>query len=360
MIASSCKFESLASKDTFNASVRHVKATVGFAERVASGENLADAINAMVDDRSVSGDEILPFVSMLLTDKFGYYSVAKNAGATMVDLSGVQAAVSGWNAFDIVVVYHHPDLGVMAVNPKNPVDIGRIDRINKSELLVAYLGCFGKAFDASLAAKAGETLIALLEGSSPKDTAAFSKGSCAYKPPKAAVAEKPGKAPKASPKKKGKAAEPSAPAKSKAAPSAKVEAAAAVQAQAVVKAAAPVAPKPAAGPKPGSRMTPMYGVLVTNELFHNGNVEAWKRIIDSFKVKHPDLDVLVYYDGERIVNLNALFKWGKVKHGSVIQFAVAGENICDVAKLQRYLAQGASPMFEAFLRGPVNGVLALF
>ena len=112
--------------------------------------------------------------------------------------------------------------------------------------------------------------------------------------------------------------------------------------------------------KPGSRMTPMYSVVVQNELFHNGNVEAWKRIIASYNMKNPDLEVLVYYDGERITNLNALFKWGKVKHGSTIQFAVAGEDIKDVAKLQRYLAQGASPMFEAFLRGPVNAVLPLF
>ena len=107
-------------------------------------------------------------------------------------------------------------------------------------------------------------------------------------------------------------------------------------------------------------MTPMYGVPVTNELFHNGNVEAWKRIIESYKAKHAGLEVLVYYDGERITNLNALFKWGKVKHGSMIQFAVAGEDVTDVAKLQRYLRQGASNMFEAFLRGPVNGVLSLF
>ena len=154
----------------------------------------------------------------------------------------------------------------------------------------------------------------------------------------------------------GKATKPKAAAKAKA-PDDKSKAA--VAGSAVPPWSSPV-PKLPAGPKPGSRMTPMYSVNVTNELFHNGNVEAWKRIIDSYKMKHPDLDVLVYYDGERITNLNALFKWGKVKHGSVIQFAVAGENICDVAKLQRYLAQGASPMFEAFLRGPVNGVLSLF
>ena len=107
-------------------------------------------------------------------------------------------------------------------------------------------------------------------------------------------------------------------------------------------------------------MTPMYNVLVTNELFHNGNVEAWKRIIASYTTKHPGLQVLVYYDGERIMDINALFKWGKVKHGSKIKFAIAGEDISDVAKLQRYLAQGASHLYEAFLKGPVNSVMALF
>jgi hypothetical protein len=104
----------------------------------------------------------------------------------------------------------------------------------------------------------------------------------------------------------------------------------------------------------------MYAVLVTNELFHNGNVEAWKKIIESFTTKHPDLQVYVYYDGERIINLNSLFKWGKVKRGTCIEFKVVGENIVDVAKLQRYLRQGASHMFEAFLKFPVNAIPALF
>jgi len=101
-------------------------------------------------------------------------------------------------------------------------------------------------------------------------------------------------------------------------------------------------------------------VVVQNELFHNGNVEAWKRIIDSYKTKHPTLEVYIYYDGERILNINSLFKWGKVKHGSSIQFAVAGSDIKDVAKLQRYLIQGASHQFEAFLHGPVSTALKLF
>ncbi|MDR2900551.1 MAG: hypothetical protein LBV20_03400, partial [Treponema sp.] len=117
---------------------------------------------------------------------------------------------------------------------------------------------------------------------------------------------------------------------------------------------------PAASPRGPVRMTPMYSVIVQNELFHNGNVEAWKKIIASYKAKYPELEVYIYYDGERIMDINSLFKWGKVKHGSAINFAVAGNDIKDVAKLQRYLSQGASHLFESFLHGPVNTVLRLF
>jgi hypothetical protein len=119
-----------------------------------------------------------------------------------------------------------------------------------------------------------------------------------------------------------------------------------------------VAAVPAAGQK--RRMTPMYSIPVTNELFHNGNVEAWKKVIQSYNGKYPGLEVFIFYEGERIHDINTLFKWGKVKHGSMIMIAVAGDEIKDVAKLQRYLKQGASPAFEAFLRFPVNTVLNLF
>jgi hypothetical protein len=107
-------------------------------------------------------------------------------------------------------------------------------------------------------------------------------------------------------------------------------------------------------------MTPMYSVVVANELFHNGNVEAWKRIVASYAAKYPALQVYIYYEGERILDINSLFKWGKVKHGSSIQLAVSGNDIKDVAKLQRYLIQGASKQYEAFLHGQVNTVLKLF
>ena len=107
-------------------------------------------------------------------------------------------------------------------------------------------------------------------------------------------------------------------------------------------------------------MSQLVSVPVSNELFHNGNVEAWKRIIRSYTARYPNSEVMIFYDGERIVDINTLFKWGKVKHGSSIQFAVSAEEIKDLSKLSKYFKQGASPMFEAFLRGSPDTVLNLF
>jgi len=346
-------FEGLADRENFNASVRHIKTVIGAIEDVGAKDNLADVIEGLMEEKSLAKEDLLPVVSMVLGSKYHYKAVSSNLFQVAPDLSAISEETKGWNGVDLVAVYHHPDLGPVAINPKNPASVAKIDRLTRSELLVVWAGRFSKEGDPDVLEDAANAVIDLFSGRKPKVKPAVLKGDCAYRAPKAA---------REAPAKEQKVKVPAAP---KAA-AAKVKAAAKAG---TVKAAAPVAaPEPELKPavqaeravKPGSRMTPMYSVVVTNELFHNGNVEAWKRVIASYNLKNPDLEVLVYYDGERITNLNALFKWGKVKHGSTIQFAVAGEDIKDVAKLQRYLAQGASPMFEAFLRGPVNAVLPLF
>lgn len=110
------------------------------------------------------------------------------------------------------------------------------------------------------------------------------------------------------------------------------------------------------------RMTPKYSVQVTNELFHNGNVEAWKNIVESYKTKFPELEVHIFHDGQAVNDINSLFKWGKVKHGDVLLFSVSGEDeqIKGVAKLKAYLSEGASPRFETLLKKDVNKVMELF
>lgn len=348
-----CQFENLANRDGFNASVRQIKSTLGVVERVGAKENLADLIAELLDEKSITQESVPPLVSMVLVDKFGYVSLSENLPSEG-DIGSVAPAAASWNAVDLVAVYYHPDLGPIAVNPKNPAHLARLEHLNKYELLVVYAGAFGRKQDVKLFETAARTLLDLFAGKAVKAPASLLKGECAYKAkPSAAVKAAPKGKPAAKPAagRKGASAGRKAPAKAVPVPPPTPKKAATVAEESA--AAAPAL-------RPGVRMTPMYSVLVTNELFHNGNVEAWKRIIESYKTKHPDLDVIVYYDRERITNLNALFKWGKVKRGTTIQFAVVGEQIGDVAKLLRYLQQGASHLFEAFLKGPVNSVLPLF
>jgi hypothetical protein len=291
---------------------------------------------------------------MLLVDKFGYKSVSSNLEAVTADVPALAAEFEKWNAVDLVAAYHHPDLGLLIANPKIAEELANFGMLRKRELLVIYAGKGSDAADATCV-RAAELAVKLFEGSRVPIPPDFLKGGFTTKALKKADEEE-----EAKPAKAGKKAAKAKPAKAKAKPRAKVEAPAPAPKESprvappVVTAAAPAISK---GPV---RMTPMYSVLVANELFHNGNVESWKRIIASYNAKYPALQVFIYYEGERILDINSLFKWGKVKHGSSIQFAVSGNDIKDVAKLQRYLVQGASKQFEAFLHGPVNTVLKLF
>ena len=234
-----------------------------------------------------------------------------------------------------MIVYFHPELGVTVINPKRLESFKAVQNLKKNELVTVYAGTVKGTADEEVKRLALEKCIALLSLEKIKGPAQLLKGAIKTKERKI----------KTEPPAREKAAAPRPKAGKKA-----------VAAPAKVKTAAP-----AAGEKEGQKkMTPLYSIPVTNELFHNGNVEAWKKIIESYQTKYPGTDVYIFYEGERIHDINTLFKWGKVKHGSVILIAAAGNNIKDVSKLQKYLRQGASPMFEAFLKFPVNHVLNLF
>jgi hypothetical protein len=339
-MSSIAKYDNVSTRAGFNSVVRHVKSTVSFVESVSSGINLAESFAGEAGG-SLDSEQKAAILRMTLVDKFGYRTCSRNLRSISDRFEDVAGEIAKWNSVDVVIAYHHPDLGLLTANPKDPDQLNAFGSLRKRELAVAYVGRFGEPSD-ELCATAAELALTLLEGGKADIPAALYKGSFAYR-----KAQK--KAAPAAPRKT----------KAKAAPAPKKEKAKAAPVPVVVE-AKPAAAPVVAVPGAAKRMTPMYSVVVQNELFHNGNVEAWKRIIDSYKTKHPTLEVYIYYDGERILNLNSLFKWGKVKHGSSIQFAVAGDDIKDVAKLQRYLIQGASHQFEAFLHGPVSTALKLF
>jgi len=337
--------------------------TIDLSGTLGANANLGDLLYERGDE-NLSGERGALLLRMLLVDKLGYKSVSSNLQAVTKDVPGLAKEFAAWKGVDLVVAYHHPDLGLLIANPKIAEELINFGMLRKRELLVIYAGKGGAPAD-EICQRAAELAVVFFEGSKAKVPVEFTQGNfVAKKIRKEEAEEKPAKAPKAA--RAGRPAKTPAPAAVKggrgpgrrkasvAAPAAVVAPKESRVAPPVVTAAAPAISK---GPV---RMTPMYSVVVSNELFHNGNVEAWKRIIASYNAKYPALQVFIYYEGERILDINTLFKWGKVKHGSAIQFAVSGNDIKDVAKLQRYLVQGASHQFEAFLHGSVNNVLRLF
>jgi hypothetical protein len=318
--------------------------------------NLADILNVMLRDKEVEQDQLAPILYALLVDKYGYRTGTWNADTTTDDFEHIVSETATWKAVDVVIAYHHPELGFTLINPKNPKHWKAVQNIRRNELVSIYAGGFAEDVSEKVADKAIETCIRYLEGKKTKSPATLTKGSFEFEPyeeEEEAEASERSHGDRSKRRRepiRASASDESSYADSDEYEEDEEESAPQTQQQAETEPA-----------ETGNRrMTPMYSVPVTNELFHNGNVEAWKKIIQSYQLKNPDCEVLIFYEGERIHDINTLFKWGKVKHGSSILFAIVGENIQDVAKLQRYFRQGASPQFEAFLRVPVNTALKLF
>ncbi|MBN2553354.1 MAG: hypothetical protein JXB06_11330 [Spirochaetales bacterium] len=334
------EYVGLSTRAGFNRSLRHFQAVNDIVPAFESRVNLADELNGMLDEKAIESNQIGPIVNALLVGhpKYNYRSRSYNLSRNIEEFDPIVSEVGKWDAVDLVLAYYHPDLGLTLINPKNKQHWESVQGLRRNELLTIYSGTLTEKTPEKLLESAIDALISLLETGKVRTPASLTQGKFKWKAPK----------PPAAPKPKARAKPGRAPARAKAAP--KRAPAAAAQAPAAV----------AEVPTKKRRMTPMYSIPVSNELFHNGNVEAWKKIIQSYNAKYPGLEVFIFYEGERIHDINTLFKWGKVKHGSTIMIAVAGEEIKDLAKLQRYLRQGASPAFEAFLKFPVNTVLNLF
>lgn len=330
-------FEYFFSRGGFNDAATHFDTVGSLLEDFDDKINLADRLNELLNEKEIKQEQIPSIVSALLVDKFGYYCTSFNMPENFEPDEELKKNLKKWKAADLVLVYSHPELGYQIINPKNPSHWNMLSLLKKNELVTIYVGGFAKKLtDDKIAVKAADTLKNIILKKKVNVAPDLLKGAFRF----ISIDEPEPVQKKAAPKKAVKEEE----TKEASAP------AAAPQKQAE-------APKTTGGHR---RMTPFYSVPVTNELFHNGNVEAWKKVIQSYQTKHPGLEVYIYYDGERIHDIHSLFKWGKVKHGSTILFAVSGEDIKDVAKLQRYLRQGASPRFEAFLKFPVNKILNLF
>lgn len=328
-------YVSLSSRRGFNKSLGHFRLVTGIVQQMGAGTNLADIVDELEKGKEVEKSQIGPILNAIVVDRDGYVSTSFNMPLDLQDFERMHSELEKWNRLQIIIGYHHPQLGITLINPRQRSHWESVREMNREELVVVYVKAVDEK-DRMLEQAALLQIRNLFYGLPVSGTGAFG----------GAVARPAAPAPKPAPV----AVAPQAVARPTAEP------------QAAPEAAAPEAAAPAPAPGPGGKrkVTPKYSVQVTNELFHNGNVEAWKNIVESYKGKYPALEVHIFHDGQKVNNINALFKWGKVKHGDAIVFCVSGEEIKGVAKLQRYLFEGASIRYSNYLKKDVNKVLNLF
>ncbi len=320
------KYNLLSTRAGFNLALGHFKTALSFSSDVEEGYNLADVLIEAMGEQAISPQQLRPVLNILLVDKFSYSFESVNLTEAIDSVDALVETVGQWTNLDLVVAFYDSSGDLAVINPVNKDHWASVMPLKRDELLV----CFVKSRtenDVKTEKAALADFFKLLYGKKVNVKKSFVN-------------------PKVQPEDR-LTLKPAEPESLRVSPAGEGE---------VSSREAPPAPV-AVNMK---KMSAKVSVLVTNELFHNGNVEAWKKIIASYKAKHPGLDVLVWYDGERINDLNTLFKWGKVKHGTPILFSVAGDNIKNVSKLKKYLFEGASHRFEVFLRGAVNSVLDLF
>ncbi len=288
------------------------------------GKNLADIVWDLETNNQITKGQIPAIAHTLLIEKHNYSCLSFNLSTTLADWEKIHQVVKAWDQFDTVLAYYHPQLDVSLINPSNKDHWARIESLSQYELMVIY----AKAKDSSKQLKELQFLAdfkAICSGRLDKDYSQYQTSDSS-----AEISD----------------------VKSAQQPPAKIPAKVAADGE---------APSQDTGPAKGKRrITPKYAVPVTNELFHNGNVEAWRNIIESYEKKYPGNTTLLFHNGQRIKHISSLFKWGKVKTGDSIFFSIVGEEIKDVAKLKKYLYQGASHNFKYFVKKDVNVILNLF
>lgn len=313
----------------YNLALRHFRAAQEFAGDVSEGFNLADVLNSALSEGVIEPYQIRPIVNILLVEKFRYAFDSRNLRGGVESIDVLSETVRRWTNLQVVIVYTDSNGGIHLLNPEVPAPWEAALPLAKDECVVCYVGSLVDIPPADLT-RTVEGTYKLLHGGKVRMRPGF---------------QTEGKRKRFIVPEEEQAAPTSISTYSDSVPEGPVE--------------------PAAERAPATRSTRLptaakVAVNVTNELFHNGNVEAWKKIIESYRLKYQGLDVLIWYDGERINDINALFKWGKVKHGTPILFSVAGDSPRDISKLRKYLFEGASSRFEAFLHGAHGTVLRLF
>ena len=314
----------LAKRENNNECMHYISVIDDVMRRCKPKNSIVDIITTMLEKKEIERWQIKPFIYNILIENWNYKRVSFNLATSLKDVDKFIKKISLWNAVDIVLQYEHPEFGVLLINPKDISYKLELEMLKKNELLSVYVGYQGgKEASEKTTEKIINTLVKILKNIKTVVPKEALNGKFMYKKNEKNLALK--------------------------------------RTEEIDRANNKNDNLELVPIRMGNlKMSQILSVPVSNELFHNGNVEAWKNIIKSYTAKYKEAKVLIFYEGESISNINSLFKWGKVRYGSVIQFAVLDIEIKDLSKLLKYLKEGASPRFNFFLTSTPDAILNLF
>ena len=143
--------------------------------------HIADAVNELILKKEISVADIPSIMFKILVENWNYSAVSYNLESNAFNADQIISDFAKWKAIDIVFMYHHPDLGAIVINPKNPAHKEYISDFRKNEMLVVFTGYTGKKSADELCALANKKSIDLVYGRKCSVTEKLLKGSYSFK-----------------------------------------------------------------------------------------------------------------------------------------------------------------------------------
>lgn len=288
-----------------NATVRHIVTVNTILDVCGYKKNLADIISSLMQEEQLDTFQVKSIISAILCDKWNYNVYPINLSTTPKNADMIVENISTWKGVDVVFTYEAPELGFIAMNPKNPASKELFKLFRKNELFTIYAGYQGRG---KLSNDIFMTMIDAINNMFKGEEGVVSKaildGSFVYK-----------EIPVSMNKKKNLGNDNLC----------------------------------VSFPNQAYKMSKVMSIKIDVPIFNEMNFLAWKRIISDYTTKHQTANIYIFYKGELVSNLEKLVSYEVLKKGSVLQIAVKDFVIQDVQRLFKYLEEGASERFEVFL-----------
>ena len=141
------EFENLSTKLSFNNALGHFQTVSDVIGSIEDYENVADTLNELLQEKIISQNQLIPSINAILFDKLQYQYNSYNMTDTISNFDILVDEIKKWNGIDIVMIYYHPDLGPMLINPKNKSHFESIHTFKRNELITIYAGNFSPEND---------------------------------------------------------------------------------------------------------------------------------------------------------------------------------------------------------------------